>query len=130
MATLALPLAHVAHELPGQPVFLADGEALGVVDQVVQVDSEDASRDCLVVIPTGKQCDAAAVLVIPENAVSAVNEDYEVVLRTTRPWVGHYCMASEPGCGGATPSRAERDQPNKGSVWDAIRARIRRQGRR
>lgn len=136
MAALALPLARVADALPGQPVFLADGETLGVVEQVVQVGDAHAPRECLVVVPTDTHATASKPLVIPEDAVSAVNEDYEVVLRTTRPWVGHYCLTPEYGNPTAQPSPAEQEEPSAGSigsigsVWSAIRARVRYPGRR
>lgn len=126
MAALAIPLAKVADALLGRPVFLADGENFGVVDQVVRVGDEDTSRDCLVVIPTDARPEDTEALIIPEDAVSAVNEDYEVILRTTRPWVGHYCLA--PRCD--APPRARPNGRDNRSVWSSIRARVPRSSRR
>lgn len=88
----------VADQLPGQRVVLADGEDLGIVQEVIDAaQSYDGSDDHVLAVRVDREdvdLPTGAVFV-PERVVSFVTDE-AIVLGTTAPWVAHYCRVEPP----------------------------------
>jgi len=85
----------VASDLPGQPVVFADGEALGVVTEVVATPASASHPASHALVVQAEHVSGEAQrepLLIPDATVLMVTDD-AVVLGTTARWLDQHIVA-------------------------------------
>ncbi len=79
----------------GQHVFLADGEDIGVIDEIVAPPSRDTDAILVVRVDSRLFPADADHLFIPQQAVHSVTET-DVIIGTTAPWVAAHHWTAPP----------------------------------